>query len=515
MKPARSPRQELTISNVFLPGGTERVSIRIQGAKIEEVSYQAYPESDRSERFDGQGALVLPGFVDPHSHADRRCEEPTLSTAKAAQGIMVEVVGNCGLGPSPAPSEPSEWEDQLSGLGILTRERYTNFGGYLGALASQNIDISPEVSSLVPYGAVRTAVAGLEEHLTNSQLFEIQELIRSSLADGGLGVSLGLVYPPNQWADSAELHTTLRALHSSPTRLLATHIRSQSSNWMRAIGEVLDLARGLNLRLLISHLCVGGTANWWKTEWVVERLNTERERGLDVWFDHHPYTAGATSFLQLLPPNAMPMLSSATRPALKKMLKGLGQQSHEGWDNYISLLEPSNILITNAPDAPELVGKTLRDLMEQADGLIEEVLFDVLDATGGRAGIVLMNLYSAEAVRYLSTVPFGCFSTDSVHVPLPHPRLAGTFPYAYSELVRTGTIDDLEFAQRSSWRTSQVLGIPPTSTLQPGSDANFLLIDTSAFGHKPDYQEPMKESVSGMRATVVNGRLAAHESKPF
>jgi cytosine deaminase len=59
----------LLITNVRLPDGTP-VDIAIDGGRIEEIAPNLQPGADMA-RENGQGALVLPGFVEGHTHLDK------------------------------------------------------------------------------------------------------------------------------------------------------------------------------------------------------------------------------------------------------------------------------------------------------------------------------------------------------------------------------------------------------------------------------------------------------------
>ena len=53
---------------------------------------------------DARGRLVLPGFVDAHSHADAVILDPAVQLALLRQGVTTVVLGQDGL--SYAPSSP-------------------------------------------------------------------------------------------------------------------------------------------------------------------------------------------------------------------------------------------------------------------------------------------------------------------------------------------------------------------------------------------------------------------------
>lgn len=490
-----------------LAGRSEPVDILCVDGRISDVGYVPRPP-DGTTLLDGTGCLALPAFIDLHSHADSRAWRPGISEPKARQGIAVEVVGNCGLGPAPIADADERWRRILAGIGMeLPNDwRHASFAAYRDLLAASDARTWPRSMSLLPYTSVRLATTGWRRELDPSGVRSVRDGIERGLADGAVGVSLGLVYPPSDAASFAELRETLRPL-ASHRRVLATHIRSQANWWIEAIDEALRLAADLDLRLLISHLCIGGRRNQWKTAWVLARLREARRQGIDVWFDQHPYPAGQTSLTQLLPPWALTGSneSGASLAIGADELAGIlaAPSVYPGWENYVELNGADRILLA-ADEFPEIDGRTLGDVVRERAQPLAEVLIDLLMETAGAASIILLGLYDEATIDSIAQESFGCLSTDGVHTRLPHPRLFGTYPYAFSRLVRRGIISEQEFVLRTSRRPAQILGLQRTGDLSPGEPADLVVVDPNAFDHPADYLAP-QGPVLGMRWRLFDG----------
>ena len=95
---------DLIIRNAVVYDGTGKpgfgADVAIAKGKIAEVA-----ERDRRHRnlhaeaktvIDATGRLLIPGFVDVHSHSDFNILANPQAESKLRQGITTEVVGNCG-----------------------------------------------------------------------------------------------------------------------------------------------------------------------------------------------------------------------------------------------------------------------------------------------------------------------------------------------------------------------------------------------------------------------------------
>ena len=73
-------------------------------------------ESPQDQTIDCTGLAIAPGFIDLHSHSDLQVLEPS-KREKLKQGVVTEVVGNCGFSPFPHSGDTQELH--AFGKGIL------------------------------------------------------------------------------------------------------------------------------------------------------------------------------------------------------------------------------------------------------------------------------------------------------------------------------------------------------------------------------------------------------------
>ena len=84
--------------------GDERVraDVAIRGDRISAVG--DLKGMDAESRIDAGGLVIVPGFIDAHTHDDRAVMSMPDMTPKVSQGVTTVVTGNCGF--SLAPLQP-------------------------------------------------------------------------------------------------------------------------------------------------------------------------------------------------------------------------------------------------------------------------------------------------------------------------------------------------------------------------------------------------------------------------
>src|SRR5262245_65769457 len=105
---------DITIQNAVIIDGTGlpayRADIAIKGDRIAAIGKL---RSKAKQTINARGLTVIPGIIDPHSHADmilplspeRQIE---LMRCKLAQGVTTTIIGNCGLGCTPVANNEDE-----------------------------------------------------------------------------------------------------------------------------------------------------------------------------------------------------------------------------------------------------------------------------------------------------------------------------------------------------------------------------------------------------------------------
>jgi N-acyl-D-aspartate/D-glutamate deacylase len=306
-----------------------RGSIAVQGSRIVEVG----PVKGKAETtIEARGLIAMPGFVDPHSHADAGLPWYPGCESALMQGCTTVVAGQCGG--SPAPIRDYVRPPEVIHDEVYERHPYLYHGPTLMKLEEANeilvekygwgIDyrtmaeffdhvtrkgIGVNYVPLLGHGTVRFAVMSedYKREATEAEVKEMKDLINQGMEEGCVGLSAGLDYDPDVFANRAEMDECAGVLreydgiyvpHWRRTgRRMDVKMGSYSAEPLNGIVEVLDTARKAGVRLNIAHLAPG----WFVTQPItpvigsaigratLEPVDKALEEGLDVNFDVIPW----------------------------------------------------------------------------------------------------------------------------------------------------------------------------------------------------------------------------------
>jgi N-acyl-D-aspartate/D-glutamate deacylase len=178
-------------------GAPFQADVAIDGGLISAVGQ--IPSAGREE-IDAKGKIVIPGFVDIHTHYDGQATWDAEMAPSSWHGVTTVVMGNCGVGFAPAAPERHQW---LIGLmegvedipGTALAEGMTwdweSFPEYMTAL--EKLPRTIDVGCHVPHGAVRAYVMGergaRNDAPTEAEIAEMSRIVEEGLRAGALGFS--------------------------------------------------------------------------------------------------------------------------------------------------------------------------------------------------------------------------------------------------------------------------------------------------------------------------------------
>ena len=477
----------------------------------------AAPPPAAADVVDGAGLMLCPGFIDLHTHSALVSFEDPFLTPKLAQGFTTEVINPDGL--APAPVEPARRDERqaylrpLEGGGPETWP-WSTVAEYLDAL-----DESSPAVSLVPsvgHGAVREFVlGGARVTPTAEQLGQMRREVRLGLEAGARMLSFGLVYLPGAYASTDELIAVAEEAAAFGVPLVP-HVRNEGHGLLKAVAEMIDVARTSGASLHLSHL--KSLADERLIEPLLGLLDAAAEE-IDLTFDQYPYGAGSTLLASVLPAWAQEggavgtLAALARREDRRRMIHDIAH-GLEGWENLLGTLGPANIEIANAAVPNEhMIGLTLEEIADRRGCDPVSAAIDLLSESALDVTMVLQYA-TDEAVRTIAQHRLMLVGSDGIFGARPHPRLYGTAPRFLGRFaIRDGIIPVEEAVARLTSRAADRLGLTDRGRIAPGKRADLLLLDPTRYVDTGTYADPAHQP-DGVEGVWVAGRRVWRHGAP-
>ncbi len=455
-----------------------------------------------------KGLYVTPGFIDIQNHSDSYwtlLEQPEQQSL-LAQGITTIVIGNCGSSLAPISSPEAlktfqKWHT-LSGVNV----NWSSFGELLEVLAQEKRGVN--VASLVGHATLRRGLLGDQARNAKPDEIKIMEnMLVKALDEGGMGLSMGLVYAHEVDSTTEELIKLASHLKKAG-KVMSVHLRSEGGAILDAIDEVIDIASRCDIRVKISHLKVREKKNWHNFDRVINKLENAYHQGLDVTFDVYPYSSSWSVLYTYLPRWAYEggreqIMRHVTMPIdRRKILDHLKEQQ----------LDYRNIIVASAENNQTFVGKSLMEIASNQGVSNEEGLLNVIKATRAQVVVFDHNL-NEENVELFLTSPLSMIATDGagyngpLQDELVHPRCFGTMP-TFLKLVREKKVMKWEQAIRKiTSEPARVLGLENRGVIKEDAAADITIFDPMSINPLATYDHPFRLP-QGVDSVLVNGQVA-------
>lgn len=485
-----------------------RAAVGLKGGRIAAVEPLKSLRPRRIIRFPGK--YLAPGFIDIHTHSDFSILSHPLAESKILQGVTTEVIGNCGSSASPLLGEK------------LSRERsrrpelkidWRSLKGYRRRVARRGTAVN--LVPLTGQGNLRAGVMGYAARPPGRvELGKMIGLLERELEAGSRGFSTGLIYPPGIFSAPAELAELLRRLGGG-AGIYATHLRSESSGLIQAVGEAIGLAEETGVSLLISHLKAQGRRNWKLLGPALALIAAARRRGVPVHCDRYPYSASCTDLDVLLP-------AWAQEGGEEEQLRRLSDRRDRArirreitWTDWNAVM----IARLGAGGRSPREGRRLGDLAREAGIDPTDCLIRILKTSRLKAEAVFFSLSEANLIKVLRR-SFCVVGSDSASRPLaessnqgfPHPRGMGTFPRFLSLYRRRCGLSWTKAIHRATSLPAELLGLDDRGVIRPGAAADLAVIDPARLADRADYRQPWKPP-QGVEMVMVNGEIVAESGR--
>ncbi len=476
-----------------------------------------------AREIDAAGRCVSPGFIDIHTHSDTSTLVYPRMESKIRQGVTTEIGGLCGISLAPLGHADTPAAARVTwDVAKIGMQRTWLSLAELYARVEQT-GLACNYASFVGHGVIRAAVMGYDNRPpTDDEHTAMRNLLQEAMADGALGLSTGLIYPPGIFAETAEI-TALCGVLRETNGLYTSHIRNEGNGLHEAVDEFVAVCREAGVRGQMSHHKADGKANWGKVQGSLRQLEEARAAGVDVMCDQYPYTAYSTGLAMVLPPWALDgdrdaILLRLDDPAARDRIRADITAGLPGWENMAAESGWENMVVTGAPQMPECAGKSLAAIAAARGSDEVEAVCALLIAQQMEVSIVGHSMDEGDVETVMrwpltsigsdgsALAPYGPLGADT-----PHPRSYGTFPRVLGRYVRErGTLRREEAVHKMTGLPAARLNLSQRGLLRTGYWADIAVWDAETIADTATYTAPHQYPV-GITAVIVNGIVVINE----
>ena len=464
-----------------------QADVGIDDGKIVFIGNAANANVSALETIDVSGQWVAPGFIDIHSHAVLDEDYGRDALPYLYQGITTVVLGVDGAGTSDVANRLQQWQE--TGLGA-------NGLVYVG------------------HGHIRNAVMGAENRApTEGELEAMHALVRKGMDEGAFGLSTGLFYVPGTYATTEEVIALAKTAAAYEGAIYDTHDRDlgavyQGIGYDASVAEGIRIVEESGLRGIFSHYNLQGAHNYGRGDDGARFINEARERGVDVWAGHHPYTATQSNLRSYTIPDW------AVSGGHERMVERFDDPEERpqivaATEAMLEIRGGADKILFVDPD-PELNGNTLADMSRQMEMSPAETVQALLRS--GNKGVMNLQLYDDVNTERLAQEAWMMTCTDGrtprPDQPITHPRTYGAFPKKMRSMVLDRQLLAPEFVIRSfSGLAADFLRLDDRGYLREGYVADIAVIDPDNYRDLATFESPRQYS-EGVQHVLVNGEFA-------
>ncbi|MFG2114174.1 amidohydrolase family protein [Streptomyces sp. NPDC048718] len=500
-----------------------RADVAVAGGRIAAIVKEGAAAGRRRPTarrvIDAEGLALAPGFIDMHAHSDLALLRDPDHSAKAAQGVTLEVLGQDGLSYAPADDRTlgeirraiAGWNGGGPGESDVDFD-WRTVGEYLHRLDTAHGDrgIAVNAAYLIPQGTVRMYAMGWADRpATAAELDRMRALVAEGLEQGAVGMSSGLTYAPGMYAPDSEL-TALCRVVAEYGGYYCPHHRSYGAGALAAYEEMVRLTRDAGCALHLAHATMNFGVNEGRAGELLALLDEALAAGADISLDTYPYTPGCTTLAAVLPswaheggPEALlaRLRDDATAERIRHHLEVTGSDGCHGVPMEWHTIEISGV---TDPALADAVGRRL-DGWPAARRLL---LADRLGPT------ILQHVGHEDNVRAIMRHPAHTGGSDGIlQGAKPHPRAYGTFPEYLGRYVRDeGVLTLEECVAHLTSRPAARLRLPDRGRIREGYVADLVLFDPATVASGATYDAP-RTLPTGIPYVLVAGEFVIEDGR--
>ncbi|MBT6156670.1 MAG: D-aminoacylase [Planctomycetaceae bacterium] len=503
--------------DVLIQGGTvidgtgaprTKAEVGINGNRVTAIG--ELPSGDAATVIDASGRVVAPGFIDVHNHMDGWLLKQSHVPSKTLQGFTTEVIGLDGISYAPVNAQTAkEWIfylKALDGLQLSDYEGWESLGEFMQCLEGRNVQ---NAATHVPYANVRSLACGFGRgSVDDYQMRQIKDAVRQGMEQGAVGLSTGLDYIVQCFADTDELVEVCKVV-AEFGGLYATHMRYKSGT-MTALKEAVEIGRRSGVKVHISHFKGADAA---AVDEILEYIDGVARHEVDFSFDAYPYQPGSTMLTYLVPYDTWadgPLAAGA-----KLLDPVIASQFRAGLKLHRMPVDRIHIAWVAGKENAIHQGKLLSEYIEQTGLDDAEALTNLL--LEERMAVLLVFLEGDDRLVH----PFlkhdlYMMGTDGIYQPDGpiHPRQYGSAGRLLGPYVRDEKMFSLEQAvYKLSGNAATRFGLTDRGVLKENAVADVVVFDPDTITDRATMTEPHQHCV-GMETVIVGGTVIVQDSTP-
>lgn len=562
---------DLLIKNGLIVDGTGKeaypADIGITGERIAGIG--ALDEKKAAAVIDAHGRMVVPGFIEPHSHVDMTVLFHPSAESYLMQGVTTVVAGNCGH--AMAPMGDQVYRTAVDADRKMTEKLNPEFFGVLPPMFLEQEKAAPllkelygldldwhsleefmdkcsslpidcNIALLAGHSAIRNAVMGMDCRRTASpeEISRMEELMRECMQQGAFGFSTGRdpSYESSVYADDEEIIRLLKIVREYDGIFTSHTANFVNGAFDRMSGyeEFFRQAKASSVKANISHLQLeseGGDRNEAVAEAkkLIRYIEKMESEGVDLTYDVMP--VADVSFVMC------PYLASVFAPFVRML--GSRQRFAEclaaaDFRKMIRVVTESGMLpsadtrhsdgifgrlsVMECRDAG-LTGSLVSDLAKAENRDVLEYAMDLLMRDPDtKCGMSFQSCREAYDILIYHRLAMPCIDNSSSdkdadyslcpELPeYPAPLYLSSMP-CYILNSRFSSLE--ETIRHMTGMVADRFGIEARGVLKEGNYADIVVIDMNSLNsYENDWAE--RRYPDGIDYVIVNGKVTVHHLK--